>query len=58
VAEFAMKYCGDGEIDIVVDCDGVTFDKKYIISFKITISKNPQFNEEPLLLLLKTENKN
>lgn len=40
VAEFAMKYCRDGLIDIAVDVGKVRADKKLEITIQILITKN------------------
>lgn len=53
-----MKYCVDGNIDISVTFDGLTANQLYKISVSVIMNKNIQYNEEPLLLLLGSENKN
>ncbi len=58
VSEFAMKYCTHGRIEITINFEGMTPDQKYMIVFEFTFTKNPNFNEEPLLNLLNSFAKN
>lgn len=54
-----MRYCTEGMIEIVINFDGMTPDQKqYLIMFDFTFTKNPQYNEEPLINLLNIIAKN
>ncbi|TNV87760.1 hypothetical protein FGO68_gene5455 [Halteria grandinella] len=52
VTEFAMTYCREGVIDIVVNFVGMSTSNQYMISFDFSFNRNRQFNEEPLIKLL------
>ncbi|CDW71528.1 multi-sensor hybrid histidine kinase [Stylonychia lemnae] len=52
VSEFSMRYCTEGNIEIVINFDAITTDGNFQLSFDFTFSKNLQYNEEPLVNLL------
>jgi len=45
VAEFAIKYCISGSVDVKVGLDKITENRKYMISFCFLIERNTNMEE-------------
>jgi len=52
VVEFALTYCKEGTIDILVNFAGMSPTNQYLISFDFIFNRNKQYNEEPIVRLL------